>query len=198
MTASTLPTPPKRSLRTLWLVAAVCAAPIVAAFVAYFFYKPEGGITNRGTLVQPQRPAVAIGGTQLDGKPFEFAQLQGKWTLVTAAPGTCDDACQKRLFTLRQVRTSTNKNQGRVERVWLITDETAPDPQLLAAHPGLIAVRAAPQKLVPWLAAEANQLTGPIWFVDPRGNLMMQYKTGTDPRDIRKDLGKLLWLNTAN
>jgi hypothetical protein len=197
MTTSTLPTA-KRSLRTLWLVAAVCAAPIVAAVIAYFFYKPEGGITNRGQLVQPQRPAVTLGALRLDGQPFEFAQLKSKWTMVTVAPGACDTACQTRLFNMRQIRTSTNKNQGRIERVWLITDDAAVDADLLKAHPGLIAARIAPQKLTPWLAAEAAQLPGPVWFVDPRGNLMMQYKPDADPQNIRKDLGKLLWLNTAD
>lgn len=195
MTATALP---KRNNRTLWLIAAVCAAPIVAAFIAYFFVRPEGGITNRGTLVQPQRPAVPIGATQLDGKPFEFSQLKNKWVMVSAAPGACDTACQMRLYNMRQIRVSTNKNQGRVERVWLVTDDAPINQELLKAHEGLIVARADPQKLVPWLAAGADQLAGPLWFVDPRGNLMMQYKADADPKDIRKDLGKLLWLNTAD
>jgi hypothetical protein len=191
-------TVPKRNNKTLWLVAAICAAPIVAAVIAYFFVKPEGGITNRGTLIQPQRPAVLLAAARLDGQVFEFSQLKGKWVMVTVAPGTCDTACQTRLYNMRQIRVSTNKNQGRVERVWLVTDDAPINAELLAAHPGLIVARAQPQKLVPWLAASADQLAGPLWFVDPRGNLMMQYKTDADPKDIRKDLGKLLWLNTAD
>jgi hypothetical protein len=188
----------KRNNRTLWLVAAVCAAPIIAALVAYFYVKPEGGITNRGTLVQPQRPAVAIGATRLDGKPFELAELKGKWVMLMTAPGACDTACQTRLYNMRQIRISTNKNQGRVERVWLVTDDAPVAADLLSAHEGLIVARVQPQKLVPWLATSADQLAGPLWFVDTRGNLMMQYKADADPKDIRKDLGKLLWLNTAD
>jgi cytochrome oxidase Cu insertion factor (SCO1/SenC/PrrC family) len=195
MNSVTIPT---RNNRILWLIAAVCIAPIIAAVIAYFYLRPEGGITNRGTLVQPQRPAVTLGAQLADGKPFEFAQLKGKWTMVTAGGGACDTACQLRLYHMRQIRISTGKNQTRVERVWLVTDAAPVDSELLKAHEGLIVARVDPQKLVPWLSANQDQLAGPTWFVDPRGNLMMQYKSDADPKDIRKDLGKLLWLNTAD
>lgn len=195
---TTSATAPTRNNRTLWLVAAVCIAPIIAALIAYFYLRPDGGITNRGTLVQPQRPAVPIAATLPDGKQFEFAQIKGKWAMVTAAGGACDAQCQTRLYHMRQIRISTGKNQARVERVWLVTDAAPIDPALLKAHEGLIVARADAQKLVPWLADRSDALAGPIWFVDARGNLMMQYKADADPKDIRKDLGKLLWLNTAD
>jgi hypothetical protein len=160
--------------------------------------RPDGGITNRGSLVQPQRPSVPINATLADGKPFEFAQIKNKWAMVTAGSGACDTACQTRLYHMRQIRISTGKNQSRVERIWLVTDAAPIDPALLKAHEGLIVARVDPQKLVPWLAQNPEQLAGPVWFVDPRNNLMMQYKADADPKDIRKDLGKLLWLNTAD
>ena len=50
------------------LVLAVCAAPVIASYVSFYFLKPEGR-TNYGTLVEVKPlPAAAL--TLLDGKPF--------------------------------------------------------------------------------------------------------------------------------
>ncbi|OYY09833.1 MAG: hypothetical protein B7Y67_15495, partial [Polynucleobacter sp. 35-46-11] len=39
-------------LQMLFLLLA-CAAPVIASYLAYYVFKPEGGKTNFGTLVQP-------------------------------------------------------------------------------------------------------------------------------------------------
>ena len=35
-------------------------------------------------------------------------------------------------------------------------------------------------------------LDGPIWIVDPLGNLMMRWPADADPNRMKRDLGKLL------
>jgi hypothetical protein len=191
---ATSPATPRRSLFALWAVVFVCAAPVVAAFAAYFFFKPEGG-KSYGQLVMPQRPAVPIRGATLDGAPFEFSQLNGRWTMVIAAPAACDDTCRTQLYNMRQIRTSTGKERARVERVWLVTDAAPVNIPLLKEHEGLVVVRADPAPLAAWLAPDGTPLAGRMWFVDPRGNLMMQYPPGAEARGIRKDFGKLVYLN---
>jgi hypothetical protein len=183
-----------RSLLALWGVLIVCAAPIIAAFVVYFFFKPAGN-SSAGELVLPQRPVVPIGATTLEGEPFEFSQRKGQWFMVIAAPSACDEKCRAQLYHMRQIRISTGKNRERVERVWLVTDDAPIDIPLLKEHEGLIVARVAPQRLVPWLTPDTAQLAGRMWFVDMRGNLMMQYAPDADPKGIRKDLGKLLYVN---
>jgi hypothetical protein len=190
------PSGSKRSLLALWGVILVCATPVVAAFVVYFFFRPQG-VPNVGQLIQPQRPAVSIGATTLDGKPFEFASYKGQFLMVTVAPGACDEACRKRLYTMRQIRTATGKNRDRVERVWLVTDQEPIDIPLLKQYDGTIVARVDPQRLQPWLADSADALNGPIWIVDLRGNLMMRYAADADPKGMRSELSKLLYWNNT-
>jgi len=35
------------------LLLLACAAPVIASYLAYYVFKPEGGKTNYGTLIQP-------------------------------------------------------------------------------------------------------------------------------------------------
>ena len=183
------------SLFALWAVVVVCAAPILAAFIVYFFFKPTGSTNNYGQLLMPQRPAVTLNGKTLEGQTFEFSQLSGKWSMVIAAGSSCDVVCQTQLYNMRQIRTSTGKNRDRVERIWLVIDNAPIDIPLLKQHEGLTVVRVEPARLLPWLAARPEELAGRMWFVDPRGNLMMQYSPGADPKGIRQDLSKLLYVN---
>jgi len=184
-----------QSLFALWAVVVVCAAPILAAFTVYFFFKPSGSTNNYGQLLIPQRPAVILNGKTLEGQTFEFSQLSGKWSMVMVAGSSCDALCQAQLYQMRQIRTSTGKNRDRVERIWLVTDDAPIDIPLLKQHEGLTVVRVEPARLLPWLAGRPEELAGRMWFVDPRGNLMMQYPPGADPKGIRQDLSKLLYIN---
>ena len=184
----------RASSLALWAVLLVCAAPIIAAFVVYFYFKPTGN-SQTGELVLPQRPAVTLGAQLLTGEPFEFAQRKGQWSMVIAGPSACAAQCQAQLYNMRQIRTSTGKNRERVERVWLVTDAGPIDAALLNQHPGLLVARVAAPSLVPWLSPAVEQLAGRLWLVDMRGNLMMQYAPGADPKGIRRDVGKLLYIN---
>src|SRR5260370_31874835 len=40
----------------LVLLAAVCAAPVIASYLMYYVIKPAGGTTSYGALIEPQRP----------------------------------------------------------------------------------------------------------------------------------------------
>ena len=109
-----------RSNRALWIVLALCAAPVIASYVAYYWIRPQAR-TNYGELLAP-RPAPELRGTTLDGRPFALSSLKGKWVLLQRDPGACVEPCQRRLYASRQARTIQNTEAERIVRVWLLTD----------------------------------------------------------------------------
>ena len=180
---------PRRNRLVLWLVLALCAAPVVASFVAYYWLQPSGHV-NYGELLQPQPlPAAAL--TRVDGRPFSFADLRGSWVLVTLDAAACDERCRTNLVYTRQVRLAQGKNSERIERVWLVTDGAAPNAVVLAEQEGLHVVRAAGSPVLAAFPAAATP-GAHIYVVDPLGNLMMRFPEHPDPRRMLKDVARLL------
>ena len=175
--------------RTLWLLLAVCAAPIVASYAAYHFWRPSAQV-NYGTLLTP-RPLPEIDLVTPEGKPFRSSKLKGTWVLLTIAPSRCDKSCRDRLVYMRQVRLAQGKESERIERVWLLTDNAAPDAGVVAEHPGLHVLRDPQQAIVAALPASSAPVDH-IYVVDPLGNLMMRFPADPDPRRMLKDMSRLL------
>ena len=179
------PAATRRARRTLLLIAAVCIAPIVASYAAYYFF-PRDAQVNYGTLL-PTAPVPAIEGVRPDGAPFRLADLAGRWVVVANAGGACDPACERMLYATRQARTMQGREADRVVRVWLVTDDAPPPAALLAEHPGLVVAR------VP--ADRVARLPGgreAIVLVDPLGNLVLRYPIDPDIKGLGRDLGRLL------
>lgn len=180
---------PRRSNLALWLILAVCAAPLIASYTAFYFWRPSAQV-NYGELIEPRLlPQVEL--AREDGRPFRFSELKGEWVLLVADGAACDEACRKKLTYIRQVRLAHPKETERIERVWLLADAGTPEPGLLAEHPGLIIVRAGASGVVAALPAAGSALEH-IYVVDPLGHLMMRFPSDPDPRRILKDLSRLL------
>ena len=211
MTQSDTPRP--RSRTPLVLIVLLSLSPVLAAVLAYFNpqYRPEGSVAY-GTLIEPQRPIPArdaLQATTLDGKPFDVASLKGKWLLVTADGGDCQDACARKLFILRNSHASQGKNVERLARIWFITDDAPVPERVLEAYKGTIILRVKPEQLQAFLlkdptttgapvAASATQsaaaaLAEPMWIIDPHANLIMQYPANAQPEKVRKDISKLVY-----
>lgn len=174
---------------TLILIALVAAFPPVAAYVAYYVWQPEKRM-NHGDLIAPtQLPAGPL--KTLEGAAFDFAAMKGKWILLHADAGACDERCRSKLYSMRQVRTAQGKDMVRVERVWLLSDDVPPVPGLLAEYEGTLVVRAAGSPLLAALPAPRDRAAH-LYVVDPMGNLMMRFPENPDPGGIIKDLGRLL------
>jgi cytochrome oxidase Cu insertion factor (SCO1/SenC/PrrC family) len=206
-------TPRPRSRTPLVLIVLLSLSPVLAAVLAYFNpqYRPEGSVAY-GTLIEPQRPIPArdaLQATTLDGKPFDVASLKGKWLLVTADGGDCQDACARKLFILRNSHASQGKNVERLARIWFITDDAPVPERVLEAYKGTIILRVKPEQLQAFLlkdttttaapvAAEAAQtaasaLAEPMWIIDPHANLILQYPANAQPEKVRKDISKLVY-----
>ena len=195
--------PPKTSRRTLYLVIAVCLAPVVLSYFMYYGVRPEGR-TNHGELLSPQKTVTDVK-TDLLVKPSQesglldvikawpkddprqsFGQLgdfRGRWLMVWVGPAECDTACREQLWQMRQVRLTTGRERDRVERLWLVTD--GGQPILRDEEQGLWVVRIQPDQSAVW---QPNQ----VHLVDPLGNLMMRFPLKADPQGMKKDLMKLL------
>ena len=168
---------------------AVCAAPVVAAYLAYYVWQPTSHV-NYGELIEPRvMPDVAL--QRLDGRTLRFSGLKGEWLLLTAGEASCDDACRRNLVYMRQVRLAQGKEAERMGRMWLLTDRGMPDAKLLAEHPGLEVVR-APAEVVAQLESPPGRAADHIFVVDPLGHLMMRFPRDPDPRRILKDMSRLL------
>jgi hypothetical protein len=204
---------PRRNLWPLWAVLAVTVAPIIASYTMYYGVKPEGRI-NYGDFVEPQvtlstlpvTPVISPKGESafllIQSQPATkkpLAQLgdwDGRWLMLHVGPSACNENCRQSLWLTRQVRLTTGRERERVERLWILTDDGAPDPALIAEHEGLWVVRLnkRPQQEIlieNWLSV-ATRGGSNIWIVDPLGNLMMRFPDNPDPNGIKKDINRLL------
>ena len=197
----TQPNPTRTRSRTpLVLIILFSLAPVLAAVLAYFNpdFRPEGSVAY-GTLIEPQRPipaSAALVATTLDGKPFDVGTLKGKWLLVTADGGDCQDACARKLFILRNSHASQGKNVERLARVWFITDDQPVPEKVLEAYKGTIMLRVKPEQLAAFLLAAPSAvqaLAEPMWIIDPHANLILQYPANAEPEKVRKDISKLVY-----
>jgi hypothetical protein len=177
----------------LFAVLAVCAAPMIASYLAYYVIKPQGR-TNYGTLLEPRAyPIPALGSTTLDGKPISLDSYKGKWIMLQVNDADCGDACKKKLYDMRQLRLAQGKDRDRVERVWLITDDKPLETLVIREYDGTRLIRAKPDLVRAWLPVEpGTTVADHIYMIDPLGNLMMRFPKDADANKIKKDLSKLL------
>ena len=177
----------------LFAVLAICAAPLVGSYLAYYVIKPSGH-TNYGTILDPRAyPIPALGSTTLDGKPRSLDAYKGKWIMLQADGADCQDKCKRKLYAMRQLRLMQGKDMDRIERAWLITDEQPLETIVMREYDGTRMMRVKPELLKAWLPVEAGgAISDYIYLVDPRGNLMMRFPKEADPSKVKKDIDKLL------
>lgn len=170
-------------------VGLVSALPLVAAL---FFYHvaPPASRMNHGDLLTPT-PLPAKPLPLLSGGEFRFEQMKGKWLLLQIDSGDCAARCREKLHAMRQIRLAQGKDMVRLERVWLLSDDSSPAPDLLAEYAGTLAVRAAGSEALAAFPAPAD-LAVHLYVVDPQGNLMMRFPEKPDPTRMIKDLQRLL------
>ena len=179
----------RNSRINLWLIGALCVAPVVASYVAFYFM-PPASYTNYGELLET-RPLPQTQLQLTDGTAFQLDRLKGKWLLLMVDSGSCDEFCRRKLFNLRQLRLTQGKDMERIERVWLISDDMTPSAAMMSDYQGTWLVRAAGSELLKQLPAQ-GALADHIYIVDPLGNLVLRYPRDADPTRIIKDLTRLL------
>jgi hypothetical protein len=182
------------------LLAALFAAPLLAAWILYFVkpdWQPEGR-TNYGDLVVPVKTLPDdFAWVDAEGAARGYPLVRGHWSLVMPLAGACDARCAEDLHDYRQAWLLLNEKRLRVKRVVL-----APNPEVLpelrdllgAAHPdlSLVAPVAVDDSAVP---AFQGAPAGSVFVVDPLGNVMMVFPPQPDHRKVLKDVKRLLRLS---
>ncbi len=189
----------KSNRLTIILVVVMFISPLVLTWYVFNYtdYLEMRGMSNKGNLVEPVRP---VGDLALID-PFNDERkdsLFGEWNLVYVA-SVCDKPCMDNIYLMRQIHASMDKHSLRVQKVLLLTSQP---------------VSALKEKLVDFKGQQfidnnlinvnelvnkfrLNEADDPlkmnrIYIIDPLGNLMMSYEPNVNPRDIYKDLKKLL------
>ncbi|SHH26351.1 redoxin domain-containing protein [Massilia sp. CF038] len=177
----------------LLAVLAVCASPLIFSYLTYYVIKPEGR-TNYGDLIDPRtHPMPTLAVSELDGKPAALDAYKGKWVMLQVASGACDKQCTDQLIAMRQLRLMQGKGMERIERVWLVSDDTPLSIELMKWIDGTRILRLKPESLGNWLPVEqGGKVSDHMYIIDPLGNLMMRFPKDADPKKVSKDLGKLL------
>lgn len=201
-TVHSMPAPDLSTRRTtsgrlkMLLVLAVCAAPVIASYFTYFVIRPEGR-TNYSEFVTPPREIPAtLPLHDLKGQAVSATSLHGQWLVVVVAGGACDQRCESHLVLQRQLIETLGKEKGRVDKVWLVTDDAMPTPALLKAIEGsqpATVLRVPAAALAQWLTpAAGHQVDDHLYLVDPMGQWMMHTPVDPEPAKLKRDLERLL------
>jgi cytochrome oxidase Cu insertion factor (SCO1/SenC/PrrC family) len=198
---ATAPAPRGSWQRGRWkllLLAAICAAPVIASYVTYYIIKPQGGVTNYGALIEPQRPIPpSLTVRDENNQALSLATLKGKWLMLSVDSSACDEACVKKLYFMRQIRATQSTERERVVTVWLRTDAAPVSDMIRRAYGDTRFLVADPAALAAWLPpGKGTSLNQHIFLVDPNGNLMMRFPNDPDPGKIKNDLTRLLKWST--
>lgn len=180
----------------LVLIMLVYAAPVVASYLAYFVLPPSGQGTAYSALIQPTVGMPDLALKDLERRDVTLRSLKGQWLLVVVAPGSCDDACERRLFMQRQLREVMGRERDRIDKVWLIPDQTPIRPELqraIDAAPPVRALRISRAALAQWLRpVDGHALEDHLYIIDPMGEWMMRPPVTPDPTKLKRDLDRLL------
>lgn len=179
----------------LLLILLICAAPVIASYVTYYWLRPQGTRVF-GELIEPQRPLPAITATDLKGQAVDLTQLRGQWLFVAVSQGPCDLDCENLLYVQRQLHKALGKEADKLDRIWLISTRAPAKAQLVDALQGATVLRVDDAALTQWLEpAQGRKLGDHLYLVDPMGNWMMRFPPHPDAAaaaKIKRDLERLL------
>ncbi len=189
----------KKNRKILVMVAAVFVLPVLASMTLYMTKWRPAATGNHGELIQPARPIGDVALHNLDGKIVKFESLHGKWTMVQFGASTCAEDCIKNLYYMRQVHIAQGKEADRMQRLFIMTDtkSEAAMKSKLVEYPDMGVWTGSSEEmtaLAKKFGAQDEILAAGqgIYLVDPLGNVMMRYASGTDPAGMRKDIVRLL------
>lgn len=186
--ASSLPAPKQTNL-TLWLLVAVFVLPFIIGTGLFWSGWRPAKFANHGELLQPPQRLPESGLVHADGRPLPTSELRGKWLLLMPVDRACEAACQQNLRQMRQVHVALNKEQSRLQRVFI--SSSASDPALVKMQQDFPDTVVASTANMAW--RNALDVSGQtIYIVDPLGNIMMRYADPADMRGVLKDLERLL------
>ena len=177
------PSQRRRGRWQLILLLAVVIGPMVLASAMYQwrFWVPEGR-SYHGELLGNGQTLADLG---------VVAGEQARWQLLVTAPQGCEADCQQLVFLARQIHIGLNRDASRAAHALAsaLPPSADYDAQLRREYPQLGRFQLqlqAYQRLVEQGAGAQ------LWIVDPHGNLVLRYDTGSKGKAILDDLRHLL------
>jgi len=183
----------------LIVIAAIFVLPLLVAWFMYsgtIEYKPSA-TKNLGVLVQPPVPldweeAIVLAGNS-DIPPAAGKVFNEHWVILYPVPDNCDKDCFREVTDLRQIHRASGRQQSRILIALLIRESA--NPQTVAMLREVYPVFHLISDLSGSVATALAQAAGDnmaIYLIDPLGNIMMAYPSGSDPNDLKQDLKRLL------
>lgn len=175
-----------RSRLILLLIAAMFFSSFgIAAFLRFSGWHPAHS-KNLGELLQPPRDLTAQHLLRADGQPYDWHPETNTWRIVVLPAADCPHACASLIDSLHRVWESEGRQADRLDVLWFgALPAGAPTfRKLVPMQPNPAVAAALPE------AASRDGI--PVYLIDPSGFLIMHYRAGFNPADLRKDLGKLI------
>jgi len=175
-------------------IALMFFVPIFVSWYLVFFSDYKDGIktVNNGVLISP-----IINLSNLDMKSFSDDKIYSQdrtWILAFLIKQDCNKLCQENLYQIRQIRLAIGKDQDKLER--LVLSKASLDwDNYKKEYPGQKYIDSSMINFDGIVSAFKSNLelkSDSIYLIDPYGNLMMQYKNGTEPTGIIKDIERLI------
>jgi hypothetical protein len=173
----------------LLAIVLIFSIPFTASWVIYNFTDIGKGDAkgSYGQLILPPvllpdvylSPPLATGDAQ---------KLYGRWHLLYITANECGPPCRKRLHEMQELRISLGKDTGRVQLLLGSTSAGSENglSDFLEIYSGKrILLFRHPVALYPFEQDE-------LYLIDPLGNLMMRYSSGSSVEGILQDLKRLL------
>ncbi len=187
------------NMRQLWILVALFALPLIAAWLFYFNpqWLPEGR-TNHGTLIDPPRAMQAFALQTPEGQDFDWSPLLEQWSMAVVAEGQCDAQCTEQLIKVRQIRRALAANRQRVERLLILLPDASGNlqiPSLDGLEGTRLAIASDTEKPAIQTLYGGTQKSphNLLFIIDPRVDLMMLHDMSQiTSKQILQDLEKLL------
>ncbi len=165
---------PKKSRRSLFLVLATFALPIILAKVALEAQWLDMGVTNKGTLLTNELTLE-----QLGLKTTDFEQ---HWLIIYSLPEQCSIHCQQTLETVHNTYVALGKEMPRVFPVALYQNELSTEQRQKISQ-SKWQLLAMPEQ------AKQQIVTSQIFIVDPLGNVFLSHQLPENTKQLPQ-LGK--------
>lgn len=185
MTDAARPPQWKSRLILLLIVTMFFSSFLIAWGLRFAGWTPTGS-KNFGELLQPPMDMTTVNIRYADGTPYPWEPEKHWWRVIVVPSPDCTNACTAMTDTLFRVWETQGRQAERVDVLWFgeLPKEARTFRKLFAMQSSPELIAALPKK------ATANAI--PVYIIDNRGYVVMQYSPGFDPSHLRKDLSRLL------
>ncbi|TAM11764.1 MAG: hypothetical protein EPN72_08360 [Nevskiaceae bacterium] len=176
------------------VILVITVIPVIAAWGIYKWSAANGGLpqSNYGELVTPPKPVPPSSLLDARGQPLPADVLSGHWSLIYLGGPTCDAACAKQVFEVRNF-LALIKHTSRLRVFYLAPDEAGLEAARVAIEkfgkPPILIREAEGQ---PELRGFFGRPQGSMLMIDPRRDWMLTYPPGFSVEGAYRDLRHLL------